>query len=83
MGKNTTKPYAKIRAAMVRSGYTQEGLAKAIGLSYSALNQKLNGNRDFTLTEAKLIAKKLGKTLDQIFFDEEVPEREQKIVSKM
>lgn len=77
MNKNSIKPNEKIRAAMILNGYTQEKLAKSIGLSYSAFSQKLNGHRQFTLDEAKIIAKKLGKTLDEIFFDNEVPIREQ------
>jgi len=80
MNKNDVKPYEKIRAAMILSGYTQEKLAKSIGLSYSAFSQKLNGHRQFTLNEAKIIAKKLGKTLDEIFFDDDIPKREQKRV---
>ena len=62
-----TVPHIRLRAAMVLAGYNQERMAKAIGLSLSAFNLKLNGHREFTIFEANLISKKLGKTLDELF----------------
>jgi DNA-binding XRE family transcriptional regulator len=63
----TPKPFEKLRAAMVETGYTHETMAMAIGLSYSAFNQKMNCKKTFTLPECLRIVKKLNRTLDQIF----------------
>lgn len=76
--KLNVKPFERLRAAMILSGYTQEKLCNAIGMSYSAFNLKINGKREFTLRECRLIAEKLGKTVDEIFFSENIPKREQK-----
>ena len=75
--KAKVKPNGKIRAAMVEAGYTQETLANAIGIGHSTLNIKLNGKRDFTIPEGIRIAKATHRTLDEIFFDKNVPKREQ------
>jgi len=64
------KPYEKLRAAMVAKGYTQDMLRKVLGLSHSTFNLKINGKREFTISECKLIAQTLGTTLDEIFFSE-------------
>ncbi len=73
------KPHERVRAVMELTGYnTYDKLAKAIGMSISAFNQKINGNREFTLNECNLIAKILGKTLDEIFFAPDVPKQEHK-----
>jgi transcriptional regulator with XRE-family HTH domain len=74
---STVKPNEKIRSAMVLSGYTQEALAKSIGISYSAFSLKLNGKREFTISECQRIARKLGTSLDALFFNCDVPKREQ------
>ena len=63
------KPNEKVRAAMDIAGYTQEALARTIGLSKGAFNLKMNGKRDFTLPECQRIAKALDSTLDGIFFN--------------
>lgn len=62
------KPNNILRGAMETAGYTHETMAKVIGLSFSAFNLKVNGKREFTLSECKRIAKKLNKTLDELFF---------------
>lgn len=67
------KPNERIRSAMTLTGYTQEALSKSIGISYSAFSLKLNGKREFTLSECQRIAKKLGTTLNDLFFTEIVP----------
>ena len=59
----------KIRAAMILKGYTQADVAKALGVGGSTLSKKLNGHSDFTLPECIRIAKLLGRTLDDIFFE--------------
>ncbi len=67
--KAKQKAHEKLRNAMFSSGYRQEDMAAAMGLSFSAFNLKINGKRDFSLSECILIAKELGKTLDDIFFN--------------
>lgn len=63
------KPHEKVRAAMHLAGYTQDSLAKTIGIGTATFNLKINGKRDFTLPECQRIAKALGVTLDDIFFN--------------
>jgi len=75
--KPEIKPHEKVRAAMVLKGYTQEQLCRVTGLSYSAFSLKINGHRDFTLSECARIAKALDTTLDALFFDVDVPKRGQ------
>lgn len=65
--KSKIKPSEKVRAAMVEEGYTQETLAKTIGIALCTLNIKLNGHRDLTIPEGKRIAEALNRTLDELF----------------
>jgi DNA-binding XRE family transcriptional regulator len=69
--KTKVKTYERVRSAMVEAGYTQEALARAVGIGKSTLNQKLNGKRVFTLPESILISEALGKTLNDIFMPNE------------
>lgn len=43
--------YAKLTGRMRERGYTQENLAKAIGISACSLNLTLNNKRDFRQDE--------------------------------
>ncbi|HHW80354.1 MAG TPA: helix-turn-helix domain-containing protein [Bacteroidales bacterium] len=52
---------------MIEEGYTQEVLAKTVGVALVTLNTKLNGHRDWTMPEGKRIAKTLNRTLDELF----------------
>lgn len=52
-------------------GDRQEDLAKALKLSLTTVNAKINGKRDFTQTEIALIAARYELTpeeVNQIFF---------------
>ena len=71
------KPYERLRSVMELIGYNQEAMARVMGLSASTFNLKINGKREFTLFECNLIANKLGRTLDDIFFISHVPKQEQ------
>jgi len=71
--ETNVKLFERVRAAMVETGHTQETLAKTIGIGKSTFNAKLNGKRDFTLPECIRIAKATNKTLDDIFFANEIP----------
>ncbi len=50
----------KLKAAYVRAGYTQETLAKAMGMGVNTLNAKVNNTSKITTDEAKLMCKILG-----------------------
>ena len=78
--KLKVKPHERIRSEMILKGYTQEAMCKKIGLSPSAFSLKLNGRRDFTLPECAQIAEALETNLDALFFNINVPKREQKEV---
>jgi DNA-binding XRE family transcriptional regulator len=71
--QNCIKPHERLRAAMIMAGYNQDRMRKAMGLSLSAFNLKINGKREFTLNECKIAAQILGMTLDQLFFSQDVP----------
>ena len=43
-----------------------------VGISPESFSNKLNGRTDFKLKEAKKIADYFGKTIDEIFFGNEV-----------
>ena len=55
-----------LKAAMVRAGYTQQDLAKEIGISANTLTSKLKGERCFNLDEID----KVCDTLDIVENDE-------------
>lgn len=52
----TYKPLRKIIGTMRENNIIQEELAERLNMSISTLNQKLNGNADFKLTELRKIA---------------------------
>ena len=63
-----------LRAAMAEKGMNQTELAKAIGISANSMSRKLNGRRDFTISEAAAIASALNlKAPQHIFFVQFVP----------
>lgn len=66
------KEYRKLKAKMYEYGITQEKLAKMIGISHSSLNEKLNGKRDWKLSECKKIMEILDISFD-FFWQENLP----------
>ena len=63
----------KLNAAMALKGYTQEKLAKELGLSKFSINKKINGVSDFKAKEIQAICQILQiKNKDEIFFAKEV-----------
>ena len=65
--------FSRLKGRMVECGYSQVTLAKAIGISPATLSLKLNGKRDFTLTEMRTIVTVLHITNgDYYFFDPEL-----------
>lgn len=53
----------KVRGLLAEKKVTQEELASAIGVTYTTLNNKLNGRTQFNVNEISKIAR---------FFDKEV-----------
>ena len=62
-----------LRAKIVERGYTQERLAKEMGISKNTLSKKINGYSSFTVSEVILICDILGIDTDaekcQIFLN--------------
>ncbi|HIR53069.1 MAG TPA: helix-turn-helix transcriptional regulator [Candidatus Onthovicinus excrementipullorum] len=58
--------YPNIRAEMGRSGCTVEKLAEILGLSPGSVSMKLNGKREFTLSEIERIADFFDCSLDYL-----------------
>lgn len=48
-----------LKAAMAEKGMNQAQLAKAIGISANSMSRKLNGKRDFSLSEVAAITEVL------------------------
>lgn len=47
-------------------------MANLLGITLTTYCKKENGKNEFTLFECKKIADKLGKSVDEIFFSQEV-----------
>ena len=59
---------AEFRAALVRKGYTQEMLAKALGISTVTLWRKLNRDGDFTRKEINVMIELLEIEKPEVIF---------------
>lgn len=49
-----------------------QDMADDLGITLTTYCKKENGKSEFTLTECKKIADKIGKSVDEIFFKQEV-----------
>ena len=56
-----------LRGEMARRHKTQEDIAKAIGCGRPLVNRKLNGEKDFTISDMERIAALFGMTVLQLF----------------
>lgn len=66
--------YQRLKGEMLAKNFTQEQVAKKIGITTQALNAKLNGRSQFTIKEAQIITDILE--LDDpvsIFFTQSIP----------
>lgn len=65
--------FNNLKIEMLRANTNQGELAKAIGISYNALSNKLRGKTEFTRSEMLAIKKELGsrKPLEELFNKEE------------
>lgn len=59
----------KIKVARVEKDMTQNDLANAVGVSRQTINAIEKGDYNPTLQICKAIAKSLGKTLDDLFWE--------------
>ena len=64
--------YSKLKGLMVEKRITQQELAQVLKITASALNFKINGRSDFSVTEAKLVSSFFWKTIEEIFIIDEV-----------
>jgi putative transcriptional regulator len=66
--------YKLLKAYMKLEEVTQPEMAQCIGMALSTFNMKLNrkNGADFTLSEASLIASRLNKPVQEIFFTNEI-----------
>lgn len=64
-----------LKVAMVMSGMTQSDLAKAMGMSTASMNYRINGKREFSISEIQLLCELLHLSDEQklqIFFTTDV-----------
>ena len=54
------------KAEMIKSGFTQKSLSKAVGMSVNTLNSKLNNNGVFNIVEVEKICDIMGITDDRL-----------------
>lgn len=74
--------YSKIKQLRNRFGYTQEEMAKLLGLKHkSHYNQIENGKIAMSLKMAQMIADIFHESIDEIFFEEKVQVSRTKEVS--
>lgn len=65
--KGVKRVLLKLRGKRVEAGYTQEELAKLIGVSIATYRLKECGDREFTMSEINSILKLLGCNYEDIF----------------
>ena len=66
---STVDKKRKFKAARDLCGLTQDGLAKAVGVSRQTIVSIEKGNYNPSLNLCKAICKELGKTLNDLFED--------------
>ena len=62
------EPNLKLRGLRVSKGYTQEDVAKMMGVNRNTYSSKEQGKKDFTASEMIRIAEFLGAEPGDIFF---------------
>ena len=60
----------KLRAARAEKDMTQAALAEAVGVSRQTINAIEKGEYNPTINLCRAICKALGKTLDDLFWEE-------------
>lgn len=73
--------YSKLKGIMRQRGYSQQLLANEMGMTVQSINAKLNGRTQFTIEEALNIIFILDiKNPEEIFFKDNIPNMQRKIV---
>jgi len=62
----------KVKEIRINNNVKQEKMAEILGMSVCNYSKKENGYLKWTIKEAKKIADFFGKTIDEIFFANEV-----------
>jgi len=70
--KNLVIDSNKVKAARVSKGMTQADIAEHLNISGNTYSEKENGNTEFKLKEAVVIAYILEMDIEDIFFYREV-----------
>lgn len=71
--------FERLRALRKAHGLTCEDMAELLGLATkAAYSKKERGNTKFSLTDAKKISEKFHKSIDDIFFENEVSSKDTK-----
>ena len=60
----------KLKAARAEKDMTQAALAEAVGVSRQTINAIEKGEYNPTISLCRAICKALGKTLDELFWEE-------------
>ena len=60
----------KLKAARAEKDMTQAALAEAVGVSRQTINEIEKGEYNPTINLCRAICKALGKTLDDLFWEE-------------
>lgn len=60
----------KLKAARAEKDMTQDALAEAVGVSRQTINAIEKGEYNPTINLCRAICKALGKTLDDLFWEE-------------
>ncbi|WZL82649.1 helix-turn-helix transcriptional regulator [Vallitaleaceae bacterium 9-2] len=69
----------KLKGRMKEKGHTQATLSKKMGITEQSLNAKLNGKRDFTLSELIRLIDILNiENPNEYFFEKSVPYKQRK-----
>lgn len=61
-----------IRAFRILHRFTQDEIAKKLNISKTSYNNKENGKTAFTLKEAKKLSEIFNRSIEEIFFADEV-----------
>jgi len=61
----------RMRAARASLGLSQQGLADAVGVTRQTINAVEQGDYNPTINLCRAICRELGKTLDELFWEDD------------
>lgn len=77
-----TKKHTKLRLYLEKHGIKHKEVASAMGITTNRFSQKINRNKsDFTLQEASLLCYILDISMDEYFFEDNIPKTGYKKIS--